>query len=223
MSVVALETVRRVRELLPWYVNGTLGADERAEVERILAQSELLRAEVAWLSAMRGEFREQAEAALPPERKVGAEPAGLEKLLALARAQEQGQVAFLPGRGRASAAAATGWNRWGKPLLAVAAALVLAQAVVIGQLVKGGSGTGNIVPASGDAAVASGVQLQVVFRDTATERELRAALTAAGVEIVGGPGQLGVYKVRAAPDKADAALAALQQNRAVESVGRSSP
>jgi len=223
MSIVSLESVRRVRELLPWYVNGTLGLEERAEVERILAQSELLRAEAAWLSAMRSEFSEQAAASAQPERVAGAEQGGLDQLQALVRAERQGQVAVLPGRTPADPGRWSRWSRWSRPLLALAAALVLAQAVVIGQLLKGGTGGGAIVPASGDARVTTGVQLQVVFRETASEKDLRTALTAAGVEIVGGPGQLGVYKVRVAADKADAALAALQQSSAVESVGRNPP
>jgi len=220
MSIVSLEVVRRVRELLPWYVNGTLGPEERAEVERILAQSELLRAEAAWLGAVRSDFSRDAAAPIQPQRAAGAEQAGLENLLALARAERRGQVSVLPGRAPADAGR---WARWGKPLLAIAAALVLAQAVVIVQMARSGAGSGAIVPASGDAGVAAGVQLQVIFHETASEKDMRAALMAAGVEIVGGPGQLGVYKVRVAADQADAALASLRQNRSVESVGRNPP
>jgi len=220
MSIVSLDNVRRVRELLPWYVNETLGPEERAEVERILAQSESLRAEAAWLGAVRSEFSKNAAAPIQPERAAGAEQAGLESLLALTRAERQGQVSVLPGRAPADAGL---WVRWGKPVLAIAAALVLAQAVVIVQMARSGAGSGAIVPASGDAGAGAGAQLQVIFHETASEKDMRAALTAADVEIVGGPGQLGVYKVRVATDKADAALASLRQNRAVESVGRNPP
>jgi hypothetical protein len=64
------------------------------------------------------------------------------------------------------------------------------------------------VPAvSAPAPGAGGAALDVVFRPDATAERIHAALRAIGGEIVSGPTQLGVYRVRLGP-AADASAAA---------------
>jgi hypothetical protein len=83
-------------------------------------------------------------------------------------------------------------------LQAVAVALVFAQAGVIGLLawqyndVADGGGMRAGTPDS----TPRGPLLRVSFRADLREADLRRALAEVGGEIVGGPGQLGVYLVR---------------------------
>jgi len=49
---------KRIQELLPFYVNGSLGDAERAEVEAMLATDPDIRAEVEFLSRLRSEVKD---------------------------------------------------------------------------------------------------------------------------------------------------------------------
>lgn len=222
MSDISPETQQRVRDLLPWYINGTLSAAERADVERALLQSAVLRAEADWLAAIRDQLRQQGDQQAQAPRHAAGEAASLHNLLALVRSESRQPVSAGRPISRPAMSAGWRWKDWIRPLFYLAASLVVVQAIVIGVLV-GRLNDNRLVPAAGGAAATPGVLLQVVFREATTEKALRAALSSAGVEIVGGPGQLGVYLVRAAPEKAEAALAALKGNAVVESATRITP
>jgi|DewCreStandDraft_4_1066084.scaffolds.fasta_scaffold69561_3 hypothetical protein len=60
--------------------------------------------------------------------------------------------------------------------------------------------------------------LQVVFRPTARVAEIEALLGSLGLEVVAGPGALGVWVVAVAPTDAERVRQALQQAAAVQSV-----
>ncbi|MDB5804630.1 MAG: hypothetical protein JWN73_1952 [Betaproteobacteria bacterium] len=224
MTDTSPDDLRRIRDLLPWYVNGTLTAEQRAEVEATLAQSQELRAEAEWLAAVRDQLKQKNDTQADGQREAGAEQAGLQTLLGLVRAEKKKRPALNPGRGHPGfGERLSQWlGGWMQPVFMVAACLVVVQAVVIGTLLHR-TGDNSITPAGAAASTAAGPLLQVVFHETATEAALRAALIGASVEIVAGPGQLGVYTVRTAPDRADAAIAVLRQNAAVESVSRVTP
>jgi hypothetical protein len=224
VSDISPEILQQVRELLPWYVNGTLGVAERADVERTLLQSAALQAEVDWLASIHGQLQRQGEQQVEAPRHAAGEAAGLHNLLALVRAESRqpASVSRQPAITRTAKSVGLGWRAWIQPLFYLAALLVVVQAIVIGVLVER-LNDNRLAPASGTAAATSGVLLQVVFREATTEKALRAALASAGVEIVGGPGQLGVYLVRAEPEKADAALTTLRRDAVVESATRITP
>ncbi|HIC95898.1 TPA: zf-HC2 domain-containing protein [Candidatus Bipolaricaulota bacterium] len=92
---------RKIRELLPWYVNGTLRGEELAEVERHLRRCRRCRAEVeelrelqAGLEQALGELRPTAELLERTLNLIEAEMRFEEQLLrllisALPRAQEE--------------------------------------------------------------------------------------------------------------------------------------
>ena len=65
--VISVEERRRVAELLPFYVNGTLSADERTEVDALLAEDEALRQEVALLNHIRDAIKADAPDFSPGE------------------------------------------------------------------------------------------------------------------------------------------------------------
>ncbi len=80
---------------------------------------------------------------------------------------------------------------------AIAAALVLVQAGVIGVLAWQSQGVDDsAVRAAAPDSAPRGPLLRVSFRPELREADLRRALTDAGAEIVGGPGQIGIYLLR---------------------------
>ena len=185
------DDIQTVRELLPWYANGTLDEAQRRQVEEAVERSPVLRAELdAWFGV-----RQHTKDTLP----LPAGDLGWSALRSRIAAEEAGKLVPLPRRQA---------PRWAMPTLALAASLVLAQALVIGVLVREPAGT--LVPASGPAATA-GTLLQVTFKPTATEQQVRNLLVSTDAEIVGGPGALGVYTLRVPPGTAATAVQRLAQ------------
>jgi hypothetical protein len=171
---------RLFEERLPWYVNGTLGSEEREWVERLLARSE---------SARRMLAREHALAvAIAGAASPAAQDIGLESVRRALRAR--------PGRQAATAGAGSGFPSWLRFLLApqVAGAMAIVLVVQAGAIAWFAQRT---VPAEGSyrggIAVAEARTLRVTFVPGATEAQVRAALQAAGARIVGGPNLVGEY------------------------------
>jgi hypothetical protein len=172
----------QAQQLLPWYVNGTLEADEAAMVEMHLAECAECRADLAAEQALSREvtalpldvehawsmLSDRIDAAGPPRRL--AEP-----------------VPFLRRK------VAIGWALGGP--LAAAAAVAFAVAVVPGAP----SPAGETYRALGSAPTAAPGNALVMFRPDARDSDLRAALTKAGARIVDGPTASGAYVVRIAP------------------------
>lgn len=194
----------RFTAALPWYVNDTLAADERAWVEDYLREHPQTQREVELLRLMREEIAAGAAERAPD--------AGLDELLR---------------RIRAEAVPAPWWRRleqWFRhaPLApAFAFALILAQAGTIALLATqrhpGPDQTLGETRSAG-AGNATGPVLRVSFQPDARESEIRRLLVRSGGRIVGGPGQLGGYLVTAASGRLDAALAELRASPLVDSV-----
>jgi anti-sigma factor RsiW len=184
------DTLAYARELLPWYVNGTLDERERSLVEEQLARSAALREELDWLRRLDRDLDETVH--------VPSGDLGLARLMTRIEAQRAGQVVPLRRKER---------PRWFAPALALAASLLIAQTLVIGVLLSEREGV--LRPASGPAQ-AQGALLQVQFRADATEVQIRRLLLEIGGEIVGGPGSLGIYTVRVPAQEAETALLRLR-------------
>jgi len=177
-----------VSELLPWYVNGTLPAAQRAEVDGHLGACERCRAELAWITRLGADVK----AATP-------QPAGdLGLGRFLARIAPESNVLPLRGRER---------PRWLVPALALAASVLVAQTLVIGVLLHDRQQTLHTL---GGPGLAQGTMLQVTFAPQATEAQIRSLLASVEARIVDGPGALGVYTVSVLPERADAAMRDLQ-------------
>ena len=69
--------------------------------------------------------------------------------------------------------------------------------------------------ALGSAPAAAPGNIIVIFRPTASEQELRAALTQSGARVVDGPTASDAFVLRVAPAERTAALARLKANRQV--------
>ncbi len=193
------------RTLLPWYVNGSLDAPTRKAMEEALQQSEALRSELAWLTTLRSQMRDQTQAETARRR----DDTGLDSLMALIHAEQSGKVTPLRKKQWAWVAAVRSM-----PLsMGIAAAVVLAQAVVIGALLD--KPTGGLTPLSGNTSLAGGQMLQVTFKPQATEGAIRSLLSGVQGEIVAGPGALGVYAVRVPDQQGAQALQSLRSDTTV--------
>jgi anti-sigma factor RsiW len=183
----------QAQQLLPWYVNGTLEADEAALVEAHLAECAECRADLAAEQVLAREvaalpldvehawsmLSDRIDAAGPPRRL--AEP-----------------VPFLRRK------VAIGWALGGP--LAAAAAVAFAVAIVPGAP----SPVGQTYRALGSAPTAAPGNALVMFRPDTRDGDLRAALTKVGARIVDGPTASGAYVVRIAPASRAQALDGLR-------------
>jgi hypothetical protein len=108
---------------------------------------------------------------------------------------------------------------WAVNLQAVAAALVVVQAGVIAVLVwPSADGPRDLVRGTAQNPAPTGPLLRVSFRPDLPEARLRQALADIGGEIVGGPGQLGVYLVHVKDGDLSAAAERLRTSGGVELV-----
>jgi anti-sigma factor RsiW len=157
-------------DLLPWYANGTLAGEERANVEAHLESCERCRQELALMYALRNSVKQLGAADAPAEL-------GRRRLI-----REVKSDRGIP-------------HGWWRPALAAAAVVIVVQTLVLGTLLWPREAA--ITPLGG-TAVSGTALLQVRFVPTATEAEIRAALAEVNGTIVDGPGALGVYSVRLA-------------------------
>lgn len=198
--------MHKVEELLPFYVNGSLSAAEKAEVERHLDADPNLREEVAFLTQLRTTIKD-APGAQPPG-ELGLKR--LQKSLKRETAESDLFSRLLAGR------AAEQDNRVWK-MMAVAACLLLM--VQTGVMVRQYLPSDDLTAASGAAQA----DLSAIFVPGATEAEIRRLLTDLHVTIVDGPSALGVYHLRVEGD-VDKVMQVMQaQEDVVESVQRANP
>lgn len=165
-------TQEDIRELLPFWVNGTLTDAERAEVARAIEGAPELREELTALEALRSEMKAAPMPNAPGEL-------GLARLL---RAIEAETARPAPAR----------WPGMGRLAASVAVAAVLASAATYSVIRNGDAGDEVYVQASGEDAAAL---LTVTFQPTATEAAISALLKDKGLVIVDGPSAVGLYRI----------------------------
>ena len=183
------------QELLPWFVNGTLDADEAAQVGAHVAQCSACQADVA----AQAQWRAAADGDAPRS--------DVERGWATIRTRLDARVATSPRRRGAFA-----WWRGLQVAVAVQAAVILVMAFALVSTMK---------PAEPYRALGSSMAVDanaiVVFRGDATQAETSAALRAAGARVVDGPTAADAYLLRL-PEPVAPALARLRAARAVASV-----
>jgi hypothetical protein len=185
---------RRVWELLPWYVNGTLPEGERRTVEGHAARCAPCRQELASCRAL-GEALRQAEAPAPAPH-----PARLARLMARL---DEAETRSLRGRLRGLLAATPRPVRWA--VAAQLAALLLLAAAWVWQAraaeppalyrTLSDPTPPAASPVADIAGTAGTIRLRVVFAEDATERQIREVLLGVGGQLAGGPSPLGAYTV----------------------------
>lgn len=116
--------------LLPWYVNGTLDAEDRGRVEAALAQSAELREELELLRAVERSVVASTDAMPDPD------PDGFARLMARIDAEPQRTAQPAASQGRGLLARVAGWFEvsW-RPAMAAAALVIAVQAAAIVALV----------------------------------------------------------------------------------------
>ena len=184
----------RFEELLPWYANGTLGAEDRAYVEAWLEQHPEARSELEWYRSLQQRVQENAPAV----------PAtiGLARTMRLI----QGDRPTFSER-----VGAFFGNLGLRPSYAMAAlAIVAVQGGVILNLMGGARENADEIRALRAVHVEEGPMLKINFAPDTKESDIRMLVVKVHGELAGGPGQLGDYYVRVPAGSEAAALAQAQ-------------
>lgn len=170
--------------LLPWYATGKLSAEQRARVEKALANDRFLQSQLALIEGELTADREDHEA-MPLPRSLSAEA-----LLARAGLQHQAGTSLWS---RLQDGMASLWSGPARLVTAAALALIVGQFLVMGGLVMENRAA-NYHLASGQAGRARVVAL-VRFDDAATIKSISDALAHDGFNIVDGPRADGFYSL----------------------------
>ena len=193
-----------LRQLLPWYVNGTLDVATQRDMDSLINDSPLVVSEVAWLRLLRQQIQ-----SLPEESAQHSPSVGLDTLLSMVRAAQSGKLKSLPLRSRLSV-----WLTSPRKFhmsFGLAAAVVLTQAAMLGALLSRPP-VENLAPLSANMPMGNTL-LQITFKPQATEIQIRSLLASVQGDLVAGPGALGVYLVRVPDGQGAAALAKLRNDR----------
>jgi hypothetical protein len=184
----------RFDELLPWYANGSLGAEDRAWVDAYLEQHPEARSELDWYYSLQKRVQENAPTV----------PA----TIGLARAMRliQGDRPTLAERVNAFFG-----NLGLRPSYAMAAlAVVAVQGGVILNLLGDVRENDEQIRALHAIRVEEGPMLKINFAPDAKETDIRMLVVQVQGELAGGPGQLGDYYLRVPAGSEAAALARVQ-------------
>jgi hypothetical protein len=194
----------QIEQWIPWYVNGTLGAKERAAMDRYLATDAEARAEIALLGHAATALKSSVER-VPTDR-------GLDRALARIRAEKS------PRPAKRSAAKPAGllsalrtWfgTSWTQPAFALALVVIGTQSAFLMRdtpetmLMRGSSTT----PAPAATDIATKAFLRVNFKPTATEGEIRVLMAGGNANFADGPGENGEYTLSVAEKDAVKTLA----------------
>lgn len=184
----------RIWDLIPWYVNGSLPAEERRAVEDHLAGCLRCREEERFC-------RRTAEA-LQQAGEVAPSPHPVQLARVMARIDEA-EAEHGRGRLRRLVDGVRSWRPFpASPVRAMLAAQFAIAALLVGLVVwQHRQPTVPAAPAEyhtlsdPEAPPAGPVRLRLLFSENATEREIRELLLGVKGEIVGGPSPLGAYTV----------------------------
>jgi hypothetical protein len=199
----------RFEELLPWYVNGTLGAEDRGWVERYAAEHPEAQAQIDWCRGLQAQIRASTPQIAPA--------LGLDRVLQRIRGERPTMVkrvrSWLHALATAPVAAVA------RPIGAVAAlAVIVVQGGIIYQMRQDNSAQDELVRATKAMRVDEGPLLRVNFSPDAREAEIRMLLVAAQATLAGGPGQLGDYYLRVPAGRESAAVDRLRREPIVQAV-----
>jgi hypothetical protein len=196
----------RFQELLPWYANGSIGADDRAFVESYLVAHPASQSELDWYRSLSARLQDNAPAV----------PAtiGLAKAMTLIR----GDRPTLSERvgGFFESIFGSGGLR---PAMALAGLAVIAvQAGFIFSVVNDAKDEAAELRALKATTVVEGPMLKINFTPDAKEADIRFLLLSVQGSLAGGPGQLGDYFVRVPAGKEEAYAAQIKAAPFVQSV-----
>lgn len=177
----------RIWDLIPWYVNGSLPAEERRAVEDHLAGCLRCREEERFCRGTTEALQQAGEVAPSPH------PVQLARVMARI---DEAEAEHGRGRLRRLLAGVRSWRLFpASPVRAVLAAQLAIAVLFLGLVVwQHRQPPAEYRTLSDSAAPSTGVvQLRVLFAEDANEREIRELLLGIKGEIVGGPSPLGAY------------------------------
>ena len=186
--------------LMPFYLNGTLAADERAWLITQLSLDARLRAELELLTQMAAQVKTHAARA----------PESIGLAAVLARIERENAPRF--------------WQRWSgavehwmKPALFACVAIIGVQSWLLNRPAQPLRYRGA-EPAQQLGTTAGTVHLAVIFVPSISEAEMRVLLAGIGAQIVAGPGAGGEYTLALSTDQLTAAKTQLEASGMTESV-----
>lgn len=211
------EQKQQFHQWLPFYINGRLADTDRAWMNQYLAGHPKAAAEVKIEQALKETLQTELPNFSPNQ--------GLETFMSRVRSDS----------GFAKESSFTEFSRrflnrcqfavkslFINPQWAMAVTLVIVQTGIIGLLIANRSVP--IVPdqaewrSVGDASPYHGPVLQITFKPSATEEEIRLLLVKIRGSLVGGPGQLGNYIVKVPDEKVEEAQKQVMSSAIIESV-----
>ncbi|HEX7817044.1 zf-HC2 domain-containing protein [Dyella sp.] len=183
--------------LLPWWVNGTLEGEERAQVAEHLAECVQCQREVAWLRSLQDEIGSQAQGATDAR----------EAMKRLRRRMRTGTTTAVAPSTRRGWGRRERWLAWTVGLQAMAV------------LILGGIALTNHRSAADYQTLSTptthGALLVVSFDPQLTEGQMRTLVRDSDARIVGGPTQAGAYLLNVSPERANAVRDRLRAARGV--------
>jgi len=192
----------RFAELLPWYVNGSIDAADRAWVDNYLAEHPDARAELTWYQSLQTRIQET----------VPAVPAtiGLSRAMNLIRGDQPTLAERI---------SAFFGNFGMRPAMALSlVAIIFVQGGVIAKMMSQAHEDEVEMRALRAKTVEEGPLVKVNFAPDAKESDIRLLLVSVRGTLTGGPGQLGDYYVRVPAGKEEQAAAKLKGKPIVQAV-----
>ncbi len=187
--------------LLPWFVNGTLDGDERAFVERHVAECARCKHEAEWLRSLYA-------ACVAGEASPGASRAFRKLRLRLEAPQGRSRSPSGPLRHRERR-----WTHW-----VIGAQLAVIAGLSTLWLQDADHASRYRTLGASNVASRSGAALVVVFDPATSEAELRRVLREAQARVVDGPTQSNAYVLDVPPAQREHAMQVLRSERAVSLV-----
>jgi anti-sigma factor RsiW len=200
----------QIEQWIPWYVNGTLGAKDRAEMDRYLATNAEAHAEIALLRKTTDAMRSSV-AHVPADR-------GLHAVMARIHAEKMSSRKAQKPMGFIESIRTWLGGSWTQPALALALVVIGVQSTLLlrdapqNLQMRGANG----VIASSTAAAGPVAYLRVSFKPSATEGEMRVLLAVSNTNVTAGPGENGEYTLSVAEKDAVRALEIFTASQIVE-------
>jgi anti-sigma factor RsiW len=202
---------QNVQDLLPWFVMGTLDAEDRSVVDEHLRTCASCQHEVEWQQQLR-----QAHGDALPERDVERAFAALRVRLpakAAARAPSRQPLSGWLQSAREWWRSQTSWVGW---TLALQSALILGLGVaLVAGADKSAQQPGVFHALSRPGAARAPSELVVVFAPQTPVAEMRRVLLASGTRIVDGPTAADAYILSVASERAEQSLELLRAEHSV--------
>jgi len=203
------QCVHEAARLLPWFVTGTLTAEESARIQNHLKECAVCAADERREQRMQELICSGTPVEYTPQ-------SGLQKLMARIDEQERRQSAGLEGSQQAVTLRRPVYVRW-----LVAAVVVQAIGLgVSGALLWDRTGSRLHAPrfttlSSPASQPSDAPQIRAVFAPEMTVEEMDALLDSISASVAAGPSQAGVYTLALPRQSLDAALARLRSNSKV--------